>query len=122
MTEKEELIEMLNKLPPGSENVYNGLKTILETKYSFLKNRELTKTNFRLTYLGDLIKRAEDFKIEVLKYKDVYPIKMLESFFLYWAQPTADGKKMGFELQKTWSMKSRLNTWAGRNNNDYKKQ
>ena len=36
----------------------------------------------------------------------------LRAFYDYWTEKTPGGKKMKFELQKTWEVKKRLMTWA----------
>ena len=34
-----------------------------------------------------------------------------EDFIDYWTEPNKSGTKMRFELEKTWSLKSRLSRW-----------
>jgi hypothetical protein len=36
---------------------------------------------------------------------------MIRKFFDYWREPNISRSKMKFELQKTWDLKLRLNTW-----------
>jgi hypothetical protein len=45
------------------------------------------------------------------KYSNV----MLNEFYLYWTEPNKTFTKMRFEMQKTWDLALRLNTWY-RNN------
>ena len=41
-----------------------------------------------------------------------YDKKILEGFIDYWTEPNKSNTKMKFELNKTWSTKLRLKTWA----------
>lgn len=46
----------------------------------------------------------------------IYPAGMLQSFFNYWSEKNANGRKMRFEMQKTFDVKRRLSTWANNEN------
>lgn len=62
--------------------------------------------------------RAKDFRTTLDEYIDnPYTKDMIEAFYDYWSEPTPSGKKMKFELEKTWDVTRRLRTW---NKNDYK--
>ncbi len=58
--------------------------------------------------------RIEAFRTSLLIYKSEYGEEMIEAFFLYWSEKNPSGKKMRFELQKTWETPRRLKTWANR--------
>jgi len=121
----EELLELLNKLPNGSENVISNLKVILLSKYPLLKRRKFTKTNFKLIFMGDIQARQEEFLFELMdvnkKLKDEYenkngrtkpyPNDMLKAFHEWWGMENQACKKMRFEDQKYWQIKSRLSMW-----------
>ena len=63
--------------------------------------------------------RAKDFRIILDEYVDnPYTKDMIESFYDYWSEPTPSGKKMKFELEKTWDVSRRLRTWK-RNESKY---
>lgn len=66
----------------------------------FLKNIELRKTEF--------LNELENFK-------EKYEKEMLHAFFNYWTEKTPGGKKMRFELQKTWELSKRLFIWKNNN-------
>ena len=55
--------------------------------------------------------REEIFKKEVEKFKN-YPAYMLKEFIDYWSEQNPSGKKMRFELEKTWDLKRRLARWS----------
>lgn len=58
--------------------------------------------------------RVEDFKNQILIFKDKYPEKMLNSFFSYWSETNRSGSKMRFEMEKAWELNRRLANWASR--------
>lgn len=53
-------------------------------------------------------------------FKDVYGISMVGEFFEYWTEPNKSNIKFRQELEKTWSLERRLQTWA-RNDKGFKK-
>jgi len=55
--------------------------------------------------------REEIFKKDVEKFKN-YPAYMLKEFIDYWSEQNPTGKKMRFELEKTWDLKRRLERWS----------
>lgn len=60
--------------------------------------------------------RSQIFYAQVAEFKKNYPREMLRNFYDYWTEPNKSGSKMRFELQQTWDLKRRLNTWASREN------
>lgn len=63
----------------------------------------------------DISARVERFKIELSKYIPLYGRDMLNEFFAYWTEGNRSGRKMRFELEKTWDTKRRLDRWAKNN-------
>ena len=55
--------------------------------------------------------REEIFKKEVDNFCN-YPSYLLKEFFEYWSEQNPSGKKMRFELEKTWDLKRRLARWS----------
>ena len=47
--------------------------------------------------------RQKKFAESLAPFKDKYAREMLKDFYDYWRETTPSGKKMRFELQKTWS-------------------
>ena len=62
--------------------------------------------------------KEQNFKSEVLKFN--YPLEMLNEFITYWTEPNKSRTKLRYELEKTWDMARRLNTWA-KNDKVFKK-
>lgn len=60
--------------------------------------------------MEELAVREQWFKIAVFSFSE-YDNNMLEKFYNYWSEPTKSGKKMKFELEKTWDIKRRLQRW-----------
>ena len=48
---------------------------------------------------------------EVNSYIDI-DSKIRESFISYWTEPNKSKTKLKFEMQTTWDLKRRLNTWV----------
>ncbi len=55
--------------------------------------------------------RKESFKERILTYSTIYQREMLLKFFDYWSEHNENGKKMRFEMQKTFDVEKRLRTW-----------
>ena len=55
--------------------------------------------------------REANFK-KILLSIEKYSIGLRESFFLYWTEKNPNGKKMKFEMQKTFDIQRRLLTWS----------
>lgn len=76
------------------------------------------KTNERKPKVGvgkTLEERREEFVRSLGKYVDIYGKDMMNSFFRYWAQKTAVGDHMLWEVQKAFELEKRLETWARKN-------
>jgi len=59
--------------------------------------------------------REQKFANELKPFFDnPYDRGMLENFFNYWTEPNKSKTKMRFELEKTWDIKRRLETWDRR--------
>lgn len=59
------------------------------------------------------LKFAETLK----EYLDLYGKEMMNEFFKYWTEPNKTNSKLKFEMEKTWSVKLRLERWSKNNNN-----
>ena len=58
-----------------------------------------------------LEKAREDLKSSIKPYVDKYGNDMCNDFFEYWSEPTQNGKKMRYQLEKTWEIGRRLARW-----------
>lgn len=58
--------------------------------------------------------RKQKFADSLKPFLDVYGKELLNDFYLYWSETTLNNKKMKYELEKTFSLERRLNTWKSR--------
>ena len=58
--------------------------------------------------------RKKAFMEECKTFGDKYDHEMINSFYNYWAQENRSGRKMLFEMQKTWNTAMRLKNWENR--------
>ena len=72
--------------------------------------------NVNVNVIHKIEARSQTFKDSLLIYKDKYQVNMLKEFYNYWTEPNQSKSKMRFELEKTWSLDRRLETWAKREN------
>ena len=100
----------------ANERQTNGKRraNLIEEEY-----KEDKKENINILYSlegkkGDFERREQDFRSELYQFVGEYSPKMLEDFAGYWLEKSRNGKKFRFEMEKTWSMKRRLATWADR--------
>lgn len=66
--------------------------------------------------------RSLAFKNSLIPFKQKYSIEMLKNFYGYWTEPNKSNTKMRFELETTWSIERRLETWSKRENDFKHKQ
>lgn len=72
--------------------------------------------NDNVNVINKIEARSQTFKDSLLQFKDKYQVNMLKEFYNYWTEPNQSKSKMRFELEKTWSLDRRLETWAKREN------
>ncbi len=58
-----------------------------------------------------LEKAREEFKTSIKPYVGKYGNDMCNDFFEYWTEPTQNGKKMRYQLERTWEIGRRLARW-----------
>lgn len=72
------------------------------------------KKKISLTLTENLEKRNKSFYESLVPYVETYGKELIRAFYDYWTEPNKSKTKMRFELEKTWDVKRRLNTWASR--------
>ena len=110
-------------------NAHRSAINILE-KYGLYKNKELNNSCLSVKDKDkDKVKvkeenKEEKFGIEVVgKALTIVPSPhpdLVKEFTYYWSEKNRSGKKMRFELEKTWDTKRRLEKWI-RNNEQWGK-
>ena len=73
-------------------------------------NKNNNKNNNNNNNNNNISNRRDKFVFEVLTFD--YEESILNGFIDYWTEPNKSNTKMKYELNKTWSTKLRLNTWA----------
>ena len=83
-----------------------------ENPQGLLQTSSATHTKGASRFSASLEQRSEAFKEQVRPFVAQYGADMCNEFYLYWAEPTQDGARMRFELQRTWSTARRLAYWV----------
>jgi hypothetical protein len=66
--------------------------------------------------VNNISNREADFKKSLQPFLDKYGSNLLNEFYLYWTEKNVNGKKMKFEMNKTFDVSRRLSRW---NNNNF---
>ena len=109
----------LNSVRTQSEHSSNTVRTQVNYRKTFIFN---TNINTNIEYKKEekenmgasndaTFSRMELFYLDVCKFQHLYNSSMLQEFFDYWSELDPKGKKMKFELNKTWETEKRLRTW-----------
>lgn len=78
-------------------------------------NRQLTTTKEDKEVKKNSIEsREKQFYKNVASFGSYYPKEMLRCFYDYWTEPNKSKTKLRFEMEKTWDLSRRLQTWANR--------
>jgi hypothetical protein len=121
---KKSAIDIYNELPNelkdselsiSKENPIKGFESLLN-HYGMVSKYEVedeieTKDEVEDSK-SNLEIRTLEFKNSLIPFKQKYSIDMLKDFFGYWTEPNKSNTKLKFELQQTWSISRRLETWA----------
>jgi len=67
------------------------------------------------------ISKEAIFKKNLTPYEKKYSTELLKDFYLYWTEKNTNGKKMRFEMQKTFDISRRLAKWH-KNEMEWKKE
>lgn len=69
----------------------------------------------------DLTARSKLFQESLRPFLEVYGRDLLNDFYAYWTEPNKSKTKMRYELEKTWDVARRLNTWSRNNFKTYER-
>jgi hypothetical protein len=106
-------------LSNGSEALPNdseGFRMVMECldKYEIEIEEEIEDEGEVDSKPKTLDLRQTVFVSEVWNYENLYSPAMLEKFCNYWTEKNQSGKKMRFELERTFEIPKRLVTWHSR--------
>lgn len=65
--------------------------------------------------------RERIFYNVLIPFVKTYGREMIREFFNYWSEPNKSHSKMRFELERTWDLAGRLQTWEKRSRNGFGK-
>lgn len=65
--------------------------------------------------------RGREFYNVLIPFVKIYGREMIREFFDYWSEPNKSHSKMRFELERTWDLTRRLQTWEKRSRNGFGK-
>jgi hypothetical protein len=100
-----------NKEDANALQKQSECNAIKESKVKEIKEKEIKiKTKEEIDFA------KQNFKQTLIPFLEKYGKDMLNDFFLHWTQVSKTGK-LGWELEKTWSVEARLNTWSKRSFN-----
>ena len=100
-----------------SSNTDDSEVTVTETPQSKVKEsteeeiKEKESKVLGADKSATLEQRALDFRNDVAKHLNEYPKEMLRAFYDYWSESNEGGRKMKWEMQKTFNIPLRLATW-----------
>jgi hypothetical protein len=109
---KENQIEsqIKSEIKPKENQIESELKGIREDNI-ILKEIKINNIEERKLKFADTLK----------PFVEIYGRNLLNDFYHYWTEPNKSNTKLNFELQKTWSVERRLNSWAKNEKNFNKK-
>jgi len=68
------------------------------------------------TNINNTIYNIEERKLKFAStldtFRDTYPNNLIDDFIAYWSEPNKSNTKFKYEMQKTWDLERRLNTWV----------
>ena len=70
---------------------------------------------------NNIDERKLKFATTLKPFIDIYGKSFLNDFYKYWTEPNKSNSKFKMELEKTWSLERRLETWAKNEKNFNKK-
>ena len=110
--------QMSNVLPANAEQTKSICPAIKEKKRIEKETStkvEAKKDKLSLAHAKELLEvRSKKFYDSLIPFVELYGKEMIRAFYDYWTEPNKSRTKMRFELEKTWDVKRRLNTWASR--------
>ena len=106
--------EPLSTTPPTTPPATLSTAKQEEEGQGEVEEKEKEEDKVQLTILN----RESDFKNSLQPFLEQYGKDLLNDFYLYWTEKKPKGKKMLFELQKTFDIERRLARWSKNNFNN----
>jgi len=99
----------------ANNSIANANQNIADIRY---KNKDI---RIKTVKENDIKERKLKFASTLEPFLAKFNKKMLNDFYLYWTEENKSHTKFRQELEKTWSLERRLDTWAN-NENNFKKE
>lgn len=123
----------LGGAPKGNQNarknnphsIQNNENKNNENKNNETRIERIESDEMEIICSDSLYQRASDFKNSLSSFMTNDNYEIIEAFARYWTEPTPDGQKLRFELEKTWDLATRWKSWQKRErtfNRDYDNQ
>lgn len=90
-----------------------GMVRKIEVEYEY----ELEEEYKDESKVNNIIERENKFRLQTKKFENEFSENMINEFCDYWTERKPNGKKMLFEMQKTFDIKKRLQRWDRNNFN-----
>ena len=100
-------------LPNNERNTIKGNESILDKSKEDNKKKIIKRKSLEV--------RKQEFSTSVKVFEKEFSKKLCNDFIAYWTEKNPSGRKMRFEMQKTFENKRRLTTWNNNNFNNGKK-
>lgn len=92
------------------------------SKPPYGQEEEQEEEQVQVQVKSNIDERKLKFATTLKPFLDLYGKELLNDFYAYWTEPNKSNTKLKFELEKTWGLERRLNTWAKNDKNFNKKQ
>jgi hypothetical protein len=132
LLQKENMIELKNETQTTRLRVcnyedYQEAEKEIETQTKRKRNANETQTtpikennnNNNIITIDNIDTRKLKFAHTLKPFLDIYSKETIREFYDYWTEPNKSNTKFRQELEKTWSVNRRIETW---NNNNFNKQ
>ena len=98
-----------NKSLTNGQQTTNKQVTTTNNDKKIKKEKNVNKLNAKNTSMFEIEK---EFRNKVYVYKGKYAPKLLSAFADHWTEPSHGGKKMKYQMERTFEIGRRLATWA----------
>jgi len=112
--------EKSNKARESAFNRWNKHKNnanALQTQSDGNAIKESKGKEIKVNKVNNIEERKLKFADTLKPFVQTYGKEMIRKFFDYWTEPNKSNTKFKQELEKTWSLERRLETWASRDFN-----
>lgn len=92
-----------------------------ETTHNKEKDNNKLLSQKKVSPSSDMGSRARKFQETLKPFVDTYGRDMMNDFYAYWTEPNKSKTKMRYELERTWDVARRLNTWSRNNFRRYER-